>query len=171
MHYWSIDWPGEHPATKFTYHAFERHPLTGDAVCQLNYPQVLQCPSDHLLVLHQTPYDASASAVSFNFTLSKTDTDYLQGLPEAWKDLSYDLLFYDAFAPNSQPELWTPEALRLAYDALAPGGVLVTYCAKGQFKRDLKEVGFQVEALPGPPGKREMTRATKNPAPSSEGPG
>jgi tRNA U34 5-methylaminomethyl-2-thiouridine-forming methyltransferase MnmC len=72
-----------------------------------------------------------------------------------------DLIYYDAFGPRVQPELWTLEIFNLLYNWLAPGGILVTYCAKGQVKRDLKAVGFLVEGLPGPPGKREMTRAVK----------
>lgn len=74
---------------------------------------------------------------------------------------SYDIVFYDAFGPRAQGELWTIENFKIAFDALKPGGTLVTYCAKGQVKRDLKSVGFTVESRPGPPGKREMTVAIK----------
>lgn len=74
---------------------------------------------------------------------------------------SFDLIYYDAFAPEAQPELWTPELFARMYAALSPGGILVTYCAKGQVKRDMRSVGFSVERLAGPPGKREMTRATR----------
>jgi tRNA U34 5-methylaminomethyl-2-thiouridine-forming methyltransferase MnmC len=73
----------------------------------------------------------------------------------------YDLVYFDAFAPSKQPELWTADIFKKIYHAMAVGGILVTYCAQGQFKRNLKEAGFLVEALPGPPGKREMTRAKK----------
>ena len=72
-----------------------------------------------------------------------------------------DLVFYDAFGPRVQPELWTEDIFRKIYFWLSKGGVFVTYCAKGQVKRDLKAAGFLVESLPGPPGKREMTRAIK----------
>ena len=73
----------------------------------------------------------------------------------------FDLIYFDAFAPTSQPELWEIPLLQLMYNALRPGGVLVTYCAKGAVKRNLKTLGFTVESLQGPPGKREMTRAIK----------
>ena len=73
----------------------------------------------------------------------------------------FDVVYYDAFSPEAQPELWTPEMFARTRRALRPGGVFVTYCAKGQVKRDLRAVGFEVERLAGPPGKREMTRATK----------
>jgi tRNA U34 5-methylaminomethyl-2-thiouridine-forming methyltransferase MnmC len=74
---------------------------------------------------------------------------------------SFDLIYFDAFAPSAQPELWSEEVFRAMYNALLPGGALVTYCAKGVVKRTMKSVGFEVEALPGPPRKREMTRAWK----------
>lgn len=73
----------------------------------------------------------------------------------------YNLVFFDAFAPSKQPELWTTEVFIKIFLAMKQNAVLVTYCAQGQFKRNLKEAGFRIEALPGPPGKREMTRAVK----------
>lgn len=72
-----------------------------------------------------------------------------------------DVIYYDAFAPGTQPELWREEAFSKAWNCLNPGGILVTYCAKGSVKRALKSVGFQVENPAGPKGKREMTRAIK----------
>jgi tRNA U34 5-methylaminomethyl-2-thiouridine-forming methyltransferase MnmC len=71
------------------------------------------------------------------------------------------LVFYDAFAPSKQPELWTKEVLEPVVDAMRPGAAFTTYCAMGQLKRDLKDLGLEVETLPGPPGKKEMTRAWK----------
>lgn len=73
----------------------------------------------------------------------------------------YDLIYYDAFAPSRQPDMWTYEALRAAWNSLTPGGLWVTYAAQGAMKRTLHSLGFIVESLPGPPGKREMTRAVK----------
>lgn len=73
----------------------------------------------------------------------------------------FDVVFFDAFGPRAQEDMWTPVILRKMYDMLKTNGFLVTYCAKGQVKRDLKSLGFSIEALPGPPGKREMTRAWK----------
>lgn len=73
----------------------------------------------------------------------------------------FHLIFYDAFAPSRQPEMWSAEALRQAFQALRPGGWWVSYTAQGQLRRLLKELGFYVERLPGPPGKRHMTRARK----------
>jgi tRNA U34 5-methylaminomethyl-2-thiouridine-forming methyltransferase MnmC len=77
------------------------------------------------------------------------------------KASSIDLIYFDAFAPKIQPNLWTLAVMQKMHHALRPGGVFITYCAQGQLKRNLKAAGFQVEALPGPPGKREITRAIK----------
>lgn len=74
---------------------------------------------------------------------------------------SIDLIYYDAFGPRVQPELWTLPIFEKLFNWLTPGGIFVTYCAKGQVKRDLKSAGFVIETLAGPPGKREMTRAKK----------
>ena len=78
-------------------------------------------------------------------------------LPAAY----YDLIYFDAFAPEKQPELWTEAIFAQLYAAAAPGAVLVSYCAQGQFRRNLRAAGWHTEKLPGPPGKREMTRAVK----------
>jgi len=72
-----------------------------------------------------------------------------------------DLIYFDAFGPRVQAEMWEYPILEKMYQSLNAGGALVTYCAQGQFKRDLKSVGFILESFPGPPGKREMTRATR----------
>ena len=73
----------------------------------------------------------------------------------------FDLVYFDAFAPNKQPELWELPMLQKVADSMKPGGVFVTYCAKGQLKRDLQNINLEIETLPGPPGKREMVRAIK----------
>lgn len=78
-----------------------------------------------------------------------------------FNDEEFDVIYFDAFAPNKQPEMWTYEMLEKVYRALKLNGVFVTYCAKGQLKRDLKTLGMSVESLSGPPGKREMVRAIK----------
>lgn len=72
-----------------------------------------------------------------------------------------DIIFYDAFAPSVQPELWTTELMRRLHHSIKPNGLLITYCAQGQFKRNLKDAGFIVESIPGPSGKREITRGLK----------
>ncbi len=73
----------------------------------------------------------------------------------------YDVVFFDAFSPDSQPEMWTTEVFKKIFNFLKRGGVLTTYSCKGIVKRALREAGFTIEKLPGPPGKREFLRAWK----------
>lgn len=146
------------------YHSVEAHPIDPETVSELNYGQLVaegQYAAD-FHQLHQADWDA-ATAIDERFTLYKSKGDFTQ----TPLGNNYDVIFFDAFAPNAQPELWEKETLARAYDALGEGGVLVTYCAKGYVKRNLKALGFTVQALPGPPGKREMTRAVKS-SPTSE---
>ena len=93
--------------------------------------------------------------ISDNFYFTKWNTT----IQEISFNKKYDLVYYDAFGPRVQPELWKPEIFAKIYDSLNDGGILVTYCANGQFKRDLASVGFEVKSIPGPPGKREITQA------------
>ncbi len=80
-----------------------------------------------------------------------------------------DLIYFDAFGPPTQPEMWTLEVFQRMHDALKPGGVLVTYCAKGEVRRAMQQAGFMVERLPGPPGKREMLRGRRRNADDTDG--
>jgi tRNA U34 5-methylaminomethyl-2-thiouridine-forming methyltransferase MnmC len=75
----------------------------------------------------------------------------------------FHVIYFDAFAPGSQPELWTPEIFNKMYDLTLPGGVLVTYCSKGEVRRAMTQAGYLVEKLPGPSGKREMVRCIRTP--------
>ena len=90
----------------------------------------------------------------------------LEPIHALWADInftdSFDVVFYDAFGPGAQEGMWSISNFEIAFKALKSDGILVTYCAKGQVKRDLKTVGFTVESRPGPPGKREMTVAFKS---------
>jgi tRNA U34 5-methylaminomethyl-2-thiouridine-forming methyltransferase MnmC len=91
------------------------------------------------------------------FTLTKTT----RGIQHFTAESPFHLIYFDAFAPEKQPDMWSTEVMKNCFDMLVPGGLLVTYCAKGSFKRSLKAVGFLVESRPGPPFKREMTFAIK----------
>lgn len=97
------------------------------------------------------------SAISDKFWLRKLEIE----LADLQLEESFDLIYYDAFGPRVQPHLWTEEVFEKMYDLLSEQGKLLTYCAKGSVKRALRSAGFEVESLPGPPGKREMTRANK----------
>ena len=97
------------------------------------------------------------SAITPSFSLRKQKIK----LQEVNFEDEFDLIYFDAFAPKVQPDLWTKEIFASMYNALKPNGVLVTYCAKGIVKRAIKSVGFNLQSIPGPPGKREMSRAVK----------
>jgi tRNA U34 5-methylaminomethyl-2-thiouridine-forming methyltransferase MnmC len=95
-------------------------------------------------------YDASFTLCKMAFSIQEWATAE-----------KFDLIYYDAFGPKAQPEMWALAIFEKLYSLLNPGGAIVTYCAQGQFKRHLKSLGMRVEGLPGPPGKREMTRGVK----------
>ena len=90
-------------------------------------------------------------------------TTWQQFARDRTRDKGFDVIYFDAFAPDSQPELWAPERFDEAFRLLREGGILVTYCAKGAVRRAMKGAGFRVERRPGPPGKREMLRAVRPP--------
>lgn len=141
------------------YTAIEAYPLLVATALLLNYPEQLQATEhrDAFADLHRAIWN-KAIQITPNFVLYKQHADLLTlPLPNA----HFHLIYYDAFAPTSQPELWTTEVFAKLYDAMQPNGILVTYCAKGSVKRALKAVGFSLESLPGPHGKREITRAHK----------
>lgn len=143
----------EIPAKQIRYIAFERFPIGEARAKSLNYPGLLDVPPADFLRLHTSPAGETID-LSDRFQFTRIEADFLTYPPF----LRADLLFYDAFAPEQQPELWTRDAMVHAAGWLRPGGRLLTYCAKGQFKRDLRAAGFAVTALPGPVGKREITR-------------
>ncbi len=140
------------------YTAYELNPLTGEEAESLNYPAVLamEGAEQYFRQIHQSEWEKPAPLTAF-FELEKRKAD-LRDLTEAGR---YDLVYYDAFAPEAQPELWTEETLGKVTNAMKTNGVLVTYCAKGALKRTLRSLGLAVESIKGPPGKREMTRAVK----------
>ncbi|MCP4437679.1 MAG: tRNA (5-methylaminomethyl-2-thiouridine)(34)-methyltransferase MnmD [Aureispira sp.] len=139
------------------YIGVEAYPIDMEVVKQLNY----------LDLLGAEPYEQDFIAMHShsNKTIQLSPKFSFQKKIAKFEDLNYkgqfDIIYYDAFAPNAQPHLWEPPMLHKMYNALKKDGVLVTYCAKGVFKRTLKSLGFSVEGLPGPIGKREMTRAIK----------
>ena len=107
--------------------------------------------------IHSTSWDEK-NEINSNFALTKIENK-IQNF--SFQNEKYDIVYYDAFGPRAQQEMWSLEIFQKLYTSIKEGGFLVTYCAKGQVKRDLKTAGFNIEALPGPPGKREMTRAWK----------
>ena len=143
---------------KIEYSGVEAFPISEDEIIDLEYAQLVGDENVELYkIIHSSSWE-EMNEISAFFTLKKIK-NHLQNL-ELEKE-SFDIIYYDAFGPRVQDEMWSVELFQKMYDSLKVGGFLVTYCAKGQVKRNMKEVGFTIEPLPGPPGKREMTRAWK----------
>lgn len=139
-----------------SYYCIEAFPVAGELLKQMRY-EGLSREKELYHSIIDAPFGTWKN-VSPQFLLRKEKAEFLKaGLPANF----FDVIYYDAFAPKVQPELWTLECMQKCHHILKPGGLLVTYCAQGEFKRNLKAAGFRVEELPGPPGKRVMTRAVK----------
>lgn len=137
--------------------SIEAYPLSLTDYKQLNYNELLNSESViSFLSFSQLSWETDHKLTS-NFKLTKHQTLFEQFSGNH----SFDLIYYDAFAAHAQPDLWEKRWMKKCYDLLNKGGVWVSYCAKGSVRRALQEVGFTVERLPGPPGKREMLRAVK----------
>lgn len=137
------------------YTSVEAFPLSAKETSLLNYAQVLGA-EDLFHRLHQCNWNEEVVLNEF-FTMEKIQTELAAFSPSR----PYDLVYYDAFAPSAQPELWTKEVFEQLYGMMNADGVLVTYCSKGDVRRALIAAGFTVEKIPGPPGKREIVRAWK----------
>ena len=150
---------------KIQYDSIEAFPIEMDQAKALNYSKVLDADNKHIpfLKFHEVDWDTSTE-LSENFTFTK----YQKKFEAIDYQNKYDIIYFDAFAPDAQPELWETTFLQKMYDALLPEGVLTTYCAKGVVKRTFKGIGFELETLPGPPGKREMIRVKKTLAQSQD---
>lgn len=143
---------------KINYVGLETCPISEQEAASLDYPVALGCPerAPDFLALHRCDW-SMPQLLSEHFIFEKRQ----KPIEEFVQPDAFDLIYFDAFAPQAQPELWTEEVFAHMFASLKTEGVLVTYCAQGHFKRTLKKVGFTVERLQGPPGKREMTRALK----------
>jgi tRNA U34 5-methylaminomethyl-2-thiouridine-forming methyltransferase MnmC len=144
---------------KIHYTSLEAFPISIEIADQLSYSNDVVFPHSKQLFtsLHELGWNEPVSILA-NFTLEKRKITLQES---SFRPSEFDLVYFDAFAPNKQPEMWELSTLRKVVQAIKPKGVFVTYCAKGQLKRDLKSFGMIIETLPGPPGKREMVRALK----------
>jgi len=143
---------------KVHYTAIELFPLADDEIRMLNYCTQLNQPGYRPLFekLHQCEWEKSI-IISPYFVFHKTKSDVIHYSTDA----RFDIIYFDAFAPAAQPELWSKEIFEKLYIVMAHSGILVTYCSKGDVRRAMQAAGFTVEKIPGPPGKREMIRARK----------
>ncbi len=142
-----------------SYTGVEAYPVPKEELVKLNYTSQLggAKTDKYFQSIHDAPWNQDVELCSF-FKLHKAQLDF----HDIREESSFHLIYFDAFGPRVQPELWSVELFRKMHSALKPGGVLVTYSAKGSVRRAMQEVGFTVERLPGPPGKREMLRALKD---------
>lgn len=148
----------EKAGVEINYTGIEAYPVSREEVEALNYASSFTETeaAKYFQDLHNSPWEENTAITTF-FELEKKK----QFFEEIEVEDAFDLIYFDAFGARVQPDLWTEDIFRRMFIALKTGGVLVTYSAKGSVRRALQTVGFQVERLPGPPGKREMLRARK----------
>ncbi|XOV67916.1 MAG: tRNA (5-methylaminomethyl-2-thiouridine)(34)-methyltransferase MnmD [Fluviicola sp.] len=142
---------------KINYIGIEAYPVEKEMIGDLNYlDEIGEKYAEVFEKMHAIPWGESVDLGDFQLTkIHERIEDYQP------KSNSVDIVYFDAFGPRAQGDMWELPVLEKMAKMIKPGGILVTYCAQGQFKRHLKSLGFEIERLPGPPGKREMTRATK----------
>ena len=148
----------EQQSLKINYTAIEAFPLNAGLIEQLNYVECLDAEKykSFFSRIHTSEWEKSI-VFSNHFTIFKINNK----LQNVVFENKFNLIYFDAFGPQVQPEMWTEVVFAKLFSTLEPMGSLVTYCAKGEVKRTLKKIGFIIESLAGPPGKREMVRAVR----------
>ena len=150
----------EEKSININYSAIEPYPIKEDIYKQMNFTEYLNAknPNQYFTNIHEVPW-TQINAIHYNFNITKLKEKLeLYQIPSDF----FNLIYFDAFSPDIQPEIWTLNNFIKIFKSLQKNGILVTYCAKGQVRRDLETAGFITERIPGPKGKREMLRATKS---------
>jgi len=142
---------------KIYYETLELYPLTLQETAALNYPHLLPYPNakEIFTTLHTAKWEQQVK-ISDSFTLSKRHTSAINA---NYSPNRFHLVYFDAFSPEMQPELWTKEVFSSIYESMKDESLLMTYCTKGIVKQTLSALGFKIEKLSGPIGKREILRA------------
>ena len=143
---------------KIQYTSIEAFPVPIDICKKMDYSSQLDHSSSEIYSKLVDAKWEQLVSLSKHFSIHKIKSS----IQEWSKNHNFDLIYFDAFGPRAQPEMWDLPILEKMFNLLRENGILVTYCAQGQFRRNLKSLGFKVESVPGPPGKREMTIAIKN---------
>lgn len=139
------------------YHSVEKYPLTQAEYSQLNYQSLIGgLPKGLLNKMHQATWNTTVQ-ITEHFSLYKEQSDFRSMKPKG----IFDLIYFDAFSPEKQPELWSEKVFSLIRSCSNKGAILVSYSSKGVVRRTLISCGFSVTKVPGPPGKREMIRALR----------
>ncbi len=144
--------------TIITYTALEPYPLSDSIIKQLNYislPELIPC-AKIFTEFHDAEFDKIIHLNNLFYFIK-----FKSRLEDVILKSTFDLVYFDAFAPGVQPEIWSKQNFQKISDSMNENGILVTYCSKGEVRRNLINVGFEVEKLPGPEGKREILRAIK----------
>ena len=159
----TAQWAREN-GVKVDYTTIELYPLKEEVYRELNYGKLLG-DEGLFLRLYKAEWDVGWVEVTENFAIRKCKSDIVEWLRNAQCTMHnaqlFDVVYFDAFSPDAQPELWTEEVFQNVYALMKEGGVLMTYCAKGDVRRAMLAAGFRVEKLQGPPGKRHILRAGK----------
>ncbi len=145
---------------KINYTAYELYPLSLTEISKLNYLSIVKFPdsNNYFRIIHEYPF-FEKNSVCKDFNLLKMYEDVCSA---NFPSKAFDLIYFDAFSPAIQPELWSEDIFRKLFLSMKNNGVLLTYSCKGTVKRNLVAAGFNIEKLPGPLGKREILRARKN---------
>lgn len=138
------------------YVSIEPHPVERSIWCKLNYGGRGD-RANGFMKLHELPWDVECTLTS-QFVIHKIHSTFQSFSSEPGQ---FDLVYFDAFAPGKQPDMWSLDVMKKVEMLMRAGGLFITYSAKGQLKRDLQSLGLRVESLAGPPGKKEITRAFK----------
>lgn len=141
------------------YTSIEAYPLALDIVQKLNYKDLSDTKADLYNKIHEAEW-GNEIQITPTFFLTKIKSDFTSFDFASYQN-NFDLIYFDAFAPDKQPSMWSQELFDNLYNISKNGAILTTYCAKGIVRRTMQQSGYQTERLPGPPGKREMLRATK----------
>ena len=139
-----------------SYYGIEAHPVKSSEIKALAYEKFIGSYSSVFHKIHDCVWGKKCKISSTFYMIKKLD--FFSNI--SYNDL-FDIIYFDAFGPRVQPELWNTSILKIMYNALKSKGILTTYCSKGSVRRNMEAIGFKVERLPGPKGKREMLRATK----------
>ena len=147
----------ERSGKEIRYITLEKYPVEAEKAMLLNYPELIDSEKQTVFnALHASEWNKPVEIMPY-FTIQKIESDFTQYV----HSLQYDVVFFDAFSPEKQPEMWSEEQFEKLYKSCNFGAVLTTYCAKGVVRRAMQKAGFKVERLPGPPGKREILRASQ----------
>ena len=142
--------------SKIFYHALEPHPINESLHKKLNYSKLINIDESTFKKIHISNWN-KIIYLNKNFVLFKEKSK----IENFTTDKDFDLIYFDAFAPSKQKKVWDYKIIKCCYNLLSKDGIIVTYSSTGEFKRNLKKIGFEISVLKGALGKREMIRAKK----------